>query len=59
MQTIPDLTKASSLSLVQGLQAAFEAEGTSTGEDRLILTASVSADVTTIDSSYDIPQLAR
>lgn len=42
--------------LVQELKEAFEAEGTDC--DRLIITATVSADRKTIDASYEVETIA-
>uniref|UniRef100_A0A3B4VKC8 chitinase n=1 Tax=Seriola dumerili TaxID=41447 RepID=A0A3B4VKC8_SERDU len=44
--------------LCQELKAAFVAEGTETNRDRLILTASVSAEKAVIDASYEVAQIA-
>ncbi|XP_067863655.1 acidic mammalian chitinase-like isoform X2 [Heptranchias perlo] len=45
--------------LTQELKAAFEAEGKSTGQPRLLLSAAVAAEKPTIETAYEIPQLAR
>jgi len=37
---------------------AFEAEGSSTGKDRLILTAAVAAGEWTVETAYDIPRIS-
>ncbi|XP_077943826.1 chitinase-3-like protein 1 isoform X3 [Gasterosteus aculeatus] len=44
--------------LCKELNEAFVAEGTTTGRDRLLLTASVSAEKAIIDDSYDVPQVS-
>uniref|UniRef100_A0A3B4YQF8 chitinase n=1 Tax=Seriola lalandi dorsalis TaxID=1841481 RepID=A0A3B4YQF8_SERLL len=44
--------------LCQELNAAFVAEGTQNNSDRLILTASVSAEKAVIDASYEVAQIA-
>ncbi|XP_038579036.1 acidic mammalian chitinase-like [Micropterus salmoides] len=44
--------------LCKELKEAFVAEGTKTNHDRLIITASVSAEKSTIDSSYEVAQIA-
>uniref|UniRef100_A0AAQ4PGS7 chitinase n=1 Tax=Gasterosteus aculeatus aculeatus TaxID=481459 RepID=A0AAQ4PGS7_GASAC len=44
--------------LCKELNEAFVAEGTRTGRDRLLLTASVSAEKAIIDDSYDVPQVS-
>jgi len=43
--------------LCQELLEAFEQEATDTGKERLLLTAAVSANKDTIDSSYEIDKL--
>ncbi|XP_044067258.1 chitotriosidase-1-like isoform X2 [Siniperca chuatsi] len=44
--------------LCKELKEAFVAEGTATNRDRLIVTASVSAERATIDASYEVAQIA-
>ncbi|XP_037630071.1 acidic mammalian chitinase-like [Sebastes umbrosus] len=44
--------------LCKELKEAFVAEGIKTGHDRLIVTASVSAEKSTIDASYEVAQIA-
>ncbi|KAM8864644.1 chitinase-3-like protein 1 isoform 2-T2 [Spinachia spinachia] len=44
--------------LCQELQEAFVAEETQTNRDRLLITASVSAEKPIIDVSYDVPQIS-
>ncbi|XP_037630075.1 chitinase-3-like protein 1 [Sebastes umbrosus] len=44
--------------LCKELKEAFVAEGIKTGRDRLIVTASVSAEKATIDASYEVAQIA-
>ncbi|XP_034393735.1 acidic mammalian chitinase-like [Cyclopterus lumpus] len=45
--------------LCQELKEAFLAEGTSTNRDRLIITASVSAEKAIIDASYEVTEIAE
>lgn len=44
--------------VVQELKEAFVAEGTTTKRERLIVTATVSAERATIDASYEVAQIA-
>lgn len=43
--------------VVQEMKEAFEAEGINC--DRLIVTATVSAERKTVSASYDVPELAK
>ncbi|KAM9856164.1 chitotriosidase-1-like [Aulostomus maculatus] len=45
--------------LCKGLKEAFDAEATSSGQPRLLLTASVSAEKGVIDDSYTVKKLSR
>ncbi|CAJ1084726.1 acidic mammalian chitinase-like [Xyrichtys novacula] len=45
--------------LIQELSDAYKAEATATNQDRLLLTASVSAEKDTIDESYEVDEIAK
>ncbi|KAM9855305.1 acidic mammalian chitinase-like [Aulostomus maculatus] len=53
------LTKKDFELLYKDLKEAFDAEATSSGQPRLLLTASVSAEKGVIDDSYDVTEIAK
>ncbi|XP_069489169.1 chitotriosidase-1-like isoform X2 [Ambystoma mexicanum] len=54
----PPEDKARFTVLLQELMTAFQAEGTQTGKERLLLSAAVSAGKETIDKGYDISSIS-
>ena len=44
---------------LQELRAAFEAEASETGNERLLLSAAVGAGKSTIDTAYEIGKIAK
>lgn len=44
---------------LQELLQAFEAEGTSTGQPRLMISAAVSAGKGTIDAGYEVSEMSK